>query len=147
MHGFAAAECLDDPPVPFVQEAPTGKKVAIVGAGPTGLTTAYYLALKGHYCKVYEMQPQAGGMLRYGIPEYRLQKDMMDKELDSVWKLGVDAQYNVKLGEDFTVDDLFNEGFDAVFLAIGAWTSNELGLDGQENPNVVNAIRFLIEKT
>ena len=147
MHGFAATECLDDPPVPFVQEASTGKKVAIVGAGPAGLTTAYYLALKGHYCKVYEMQPQPGGMLRYGIPEYRLQKDMMDKELDSVWKLGVDVQYNVKLGEDFSIDDLFNEGFDAVFLAIGAWTSNELGLDGQENPNVVNAIRFLIEKT
>src|SRR5215469_8763396 len=82
MHGFAATECLDDPPVPFVQEAPTGKKVAIVGAGPTGLTAAYYLALKGHYCKVYEMQPQSGGMLRYGIPEYRLQKDMLDKELD-----------------------------------------------------------------
>ncbi len=147
MHGFAAGECLDDPPVPYVQEAPTGKKVAIVGAGPAGLTTAYYLALQGHYCKVYEMQPQPGGMLRYGIPEYRLQKDMMDKELDSVWKLGVDVQYNVKLGRDFTIDDLFKEGFDAVFLAIGAWTSNELGLPGQDNPNVVNAIRFLIDKT
>jgi NADPH-dependent glutamate synthase beta subunit-like oxidoreductase/formate hydrogenlyase subunit 6/NADH:ubiquinone oxidoreductase subunit I len=147
MHGFAAEQCMDDPPTPWVQEAPTGKKVAIVGAGPTGLTAAYYLALKGHYCKVFDMMPQPGGMLRYGIPEYRLQKDMMDKEFEGVWKLGVDVQYNVKLGEDFTVDDLFKEGFEAVFLAIGAWTSNELGLDGQDNPGVINAIRFLMDKT
>jgi formate dehydrogenase major subunit len=147
MHGFAAEQCMDDPPTPWVQEAPTGKKVAVVGAGPTGLTCAYYLALMGHYCKVFDMMPQAGGMLRYGIPEYRLQKDMVDREFEGVWKLGVDAQYEVKLGEDFTVDDLFNEGFDAVFLAIGAWTSNELGLEGQDNPGVVNAIRFLMDKT
>ena len=147
MHGFAAEQCLDDPPTPWGQEAPTGRKVAIVGAGPTGLTAAYYLALKGHYCKVFDMMPQSGGMLRYGIPEYRLQKDMMDKEFEGVWKLGVDVQYNVKLGEDFTIDDLFNEGFEAVFLAIGAWTSNELGLEGQDNPDVVNAIKFLMDKT
>jgi NADPH-dependent glutamate synthase beta subunit-like oxidoreductase/formate hydrogenlyase subunit 6/NADH:ubiquinone oxidoreductase subunit I len=147
MHGFAAEQVLDDPPVPYVQEAPTGKKIAIVGAGPCGLTAAYYLALKGHYCKVYDMQPQPGGQLRYGIPEYRLQKDMMDKEFEGVWRLGVDAQYNVKLGQDFTIDDLFAQGFDAVYLAIGAWTSNELGLPGQDSPGVVNAIKFLAEKT
>ncbi|HEX8036475.1 MAG TPA: FAD-dependent oxidoreductase, partial [Ktedonobacterales bacterium] len=147
MHGFAAEQVLDDPPTPYMQEAPTGKKIAIVGAGPCGLTAAYYLALKGHYCKVYDMQPQAGGQLRYGIPEYRLQKDMMDKEFEGVWRLGVDVQYNVKLGEDFTIDDLFAQGFDAVYLAIGAWTSNELGLPGQDTPGVVNAIKFLAEKT
>jgi NADPH-dependent glutamate synthase beta subunit-like oxidoreductase/formate hydrogenlyase subunit 6/NADH:ubiquinone oxidoreductase subunit I len=147
MHGFAAGQCMDDPPTPWVPEAPTGRKVAVVGAGPAGLTAAYYLALKGHYCKVFDMMPQPGGMLRYGIPEYRLQKDMMDKEFESVWRLGVDAQYNVKLGEDFTLDDLFNQGFEAIFLAIGAWTSNELGLDGQDNPGVINAIRFLMDKT
>ncbi len=147
MHGFAAEQCLDDPPTPWVQEAPTGKKVAIVGAGPSGLTAAYYLALKGHYCKVFDMMPQAGGMLRYGIPEYRLQKDMVDKEFEGVWNLGVDAQYNVKLGEDFTIDDLFNEGFDAVYLAIGAWTSNELGLEGENLPGFVNAITYLMDKT
>jgi NADPH-dependent glutamate synthase beta subunit-like oxidoreductase/formate hydrogenlyase subunit 6/NADH:ubiquinone oxidoreductase subunit I len=147
MHGFAAGQCMDDPPTPWVPEAPTGHKVAVVGAGPAGLTAAYYLALKGHYCKVFDMMPQPGGMLRYGIPEYRLEKNMMDKEFESVWRLGVDAQYNVKLGEDFTLDDLFNQGFEAVFLAIGAWTSNELGLEGQDNPGVINAIRFLMDKT
>ncbi|HZO75158.1 MAG TPA: FAD-dependent oxidoreductase [Ktedonobacteraceae bacterium] len=146
MHGHAAEMCLLDPPVPFVQDPPTGKKVAIVGGGPAGLTCAYYLALKGHYCKVYDMQPQAGGMLRYGIPEYRLQKDMMDRELEHVWQLGVDFQANVKLGRDFTVDDLLNEGFDAVYLAIGAWTSNPLGTPGEDAEGVINAIAFLIDK-
>ena len=147
MHGFAAEQVMDDPPTPWVKEAPTGKKVAVVGAGPAGLTAAYYLALQGHYCKVFDMMPQAGGMLRYGIPEYRLQKDMVDKEFDGVWKLGVDKQFNVKLGVDFTIDDLFNEGFDAVFLGIGAWTSNELGLEGENLPGFVNAISFLMDKT
>jgi NADPH-dependent glutamate synthase beta subunit-like oxidoreductase/formate hydrogenlyase subunit 6/NADH:ubiquinone oxidoreductase subunit I/ferredoxin len=146
MHGHAAETCLLDPPVPFVKDPPTGKKVAIVGAGPAGLTCAYYLALKGHYCKVFDMQPQPGGMLRYGIPEYRLQKDMMDRELNHVWELGVDLQCNVKLGRDFTIDDLFAQGFDAVFLGIGAWTSNPLGAPGEDAEGVVNAIAFLGEK-
>src|SRR5256885_5027927 len=146
MHGHAAETCLLDPPVPFVKDPPTGKRVAIVGAGPAGLTCAYYLALKGHYCKVFDMQPQPGGMLRYGIPEYRLPKDVMDRELDHVWQLGVDLQSNVKLGTDFTIDDLFAEGFDVVYIAIGAWTSNPLDAPGEDAEGVVNAIAFLAEK-
>ncbi|HEV2659415.1 MAG TPA: FAD-dependent oxidoreductase, partial [Ktedonobacteraceae bacterium] len=146
MHGHAAEYSLLDPPVPYVKDPPTGKKVAIVGAGPTGLTCAYYLALKGHYCKVFDQQPQAGGMLRYGIPEYRLQKDMMDRELSHVWALGVDLQCNVRLGRDFTIDDLFAQGFDAVYLAIGCWTSNALHVDGEDADGVVNAISYLGEK-
>ena len=147
MHGFAAEQVMEDPPTPWVKEAPTGKRIAVVGAGPSGLTAAYYLALQGHYVKVFDMMPQSGGMLRYGIPEYRLPKDMVDKEFEGVWKLGVDVQYNVKLGRDFTIDDLEKEGFDATLLAIGAWTSNELGLEGQDNPGVVNAIAYLMDKT
>jgi formate dehydrogenase major subunit len=147
MHGFAAAQCMDDPPTPWPQEAPTGKRVAVVGAGPAGMTCAYYLALKGHSVKVFDMMPQAGGMLRYGIPEYRLQKNGVDMEMESVWRLGVESQFGVKLGEDFTVDDLFNAGFDAVFLGIGAWTSNELGLEGEDAPGFVNAISYLMDKT
>src|SRR5271157_915415 len=146
MHGHAAESCLLDPPVPFVQEPPTGKKIAIVGGGPAGLTCAYYLALKGHYCKIFDKQPQAGGMLRYGIPEYRLQKDMMDREIDHVWQLGVDFQGNIELGKDFTIDDLFAQGFDAVYLAIGCWTSNELRVPGEDAEGVVNAIAYLGEK-
>jgi NADPH-dependent glutamate synthase beta subunit-like oxidoreductase/formate hydrogenlyase subunit 6/NADH:ubiquinone oxidoreductase subunit I len=142
----AAETCLLDPPIPFVQDPPTGKKVAIVGAGPAGLTCAYYLALKGHSCKVFDMQPQPGGMLRYGIPEYRLPKDVMDRELDHVFQLGVDLQSNVKLGRDFTIDDLFAQGFDAVYLVIGAWTSNPLDVPGEDADGVVNAITFLAGK-
>jgi formate dehydrogenase major subunit len=146
MHGHAAEACLLDPPIPFVQDPPTGKKVALVGAGPASLTCAYYLALKGHYCKIFEMQPQPGGMLRYGIPEYRLPKDLMDRELQHVWDLGVDLQFNVKLGQDFTINDLFAQGFDAVYIGIGAWTSNPLGMPGEDAEGVVNAIQFLAEK-
>ncbi len=146
MHGHAAETCLLDPPVPYLKDPDTGKKVAVIGGGPAGLTNAYYLALHGHYVKVFDMQPQAGGQLRYGIPEYRLQKDMMDREIDGVWQLGVDFQANVKLGRDFTVDDLFAQGFDAVFLGIGAWTSNELRVEGEDADGVVNAISYLAEK-
>ncbi len=146
MHGHAAETCLLDPPVPYLKDPDTGKKVAVIGGGPAGLTNAYYLALHGHYVKVFDMQPQAGGQLRYGIPEYRLQKDMMDRDLDGVWQLGVDFQANVKLGRDFTIDDLFAQGFDAVFLGIGAWTSNELRVEGEDADGVVNAISYLAEK-
>ena len=146
MHGHAAETCLLDPPVPYLKDPPTGKSVALIGAGPAGLTAAYYLALHGHSCKIFDMQPQAGGQLRYGIPEYRLQKDMMDLELDHVWQLGVDFQANVKLGRDFTLDDLFAQGFDAVFLGIGAWTSNKLRVAGEDADGVVNAISYLAEK-
>ncbi|GCF09206.1 FAD-dependent oxidoreductase [Dictyobacter arantiisoli] len=146
MHGHAAETCLLDPPIPYVQDAPTGKNVAIVGAGPAGLSCAYYLALRGHACKIFDMQPQAGGMLRYGIPEYRLPKDMMDRELEHVWQLGVELQSNVKLGRDFTIDDLFAQGFDAVYLAIGCWTSKSMRVPGEDAEGVVNAIRFLYDK-
>src|SRR5690348_16151351 len=146
MHGHAAESSLLDPPVPYIQDPPTGKRVAIVGAGPAGLSCAYYLALRGHYCKVFDQQPQPGGMLRYGIPEYRLQKDMMDREIDHVWQLSVDLQCNIALGRDFTIDDLFAQGYDAVYLAIGAWTSNPLSVPGEDAEGVVNAIAFLAEK-
>ena len=146
MHGHAAESCLLDPPVPYPKDPPTGKKIAIVGSGPAGLTAAYYLALKGHYCKVFDMQPQPGGMLRYGIPEYRLPKDMVDRELDHVWQLGVDLQCNVKLGRDYDIDDLFALGYDAVYLGIGAWTSNPLHAPGEDAEGVINAIAYLADK-
>ena len=146
MHGHAAETCLLDPPLPYSKDPGTGKRVAIIGAGPSGLTCAYYLALRGHACKIFDMQPQPGGMLRYGIPEYRLQKDMMDCEIEHVWQLGVEFQANVKLGRDFTLDGLFAQGFDVVYLAIGAWISNPLGTPGEDAQGVVNAIQFLGEK-
>src|SRR5437867_5409289 len=146
MHGHAAETCLLDPPHPYPKDPSTGKKIAIVGAGPAGLTCAFHVAVIRQSCKVFDMQPQPGGMLRYGIPEYRLQKDMMDREIQHVWDLGVDQQYNVKLGTDFTIDDLFAQGFDAVYLGIGCWTSNEMRIPDEDAEGVVNAIAYLGEK-
>ena len=142
-HGYHGEQILEDPPLPWPQEAPTGKKVAVIGAGPAGLTCAYYLALKGHKVKVFEALPKQGGMLRYGIPEYRLPKDRLDLELNRVYALGVELQCGVALGRDFSIDDLFNQGYDAVFLGIGAHKSNRLEIPGEDLPGVLKAIDFL----
>ena len=145
-HGYGGELSLemDVAPTPFPQETATGKRVAVIGAGPAGLTAAYYTALKGHAVTVFEMMEKQGGMLRYGIPEYRLPKVKLDKELDSVWQLR-DAEFKggMKLGRDFTIDDLFAQGYDAVFLGIGAWTSNALRIPGEDLPGVIEAINYL----
>src|SRR5258708_17840903 len=129
---------------PFPQETATGKRVAVIGAGPAGLTAAYYTALKGHAVTVFDMMEKQGGMLRYGIPEYRLPKVKLDKELNSVWQLrDTEFKGNMKLGTDYTIDDRFGEGFDAIFLGIGGWTSNELRIPGENLPGVIEAINYL----
>ncbi|MDA8217486.1 MAG: FAD-dependent oxidoreductase [Dehalococcoidales bacterium] len=142
-HQYHGERVIDDPPLPWPREAPTGRKVAVVGAGPAGLACAYYLALKGHSVKVFEALPKQGGMLRYGIPQYRLPKEMLDKELNCVWSLGVELECDAALGRDFTVDDLFARGYEAVFLGIGAHKSNELGLPGEDLPGTMTAVEFL----
>jgi formate dehydrogenase major subunit len=110
---------------------PSGKSVAIVGAGPAGLAAAFYLLQKGHACTLYDAQTQPGGMLRYGIPSYRLPKDALDAEIESVRGLGARFQMSSALGTDFTLDDL-RQSNDAVFLAIGAWRSQSLRCEGEE---------------
>lgn len=142
-HGFAGEQCLDDPPTPWPQEAPTGKRVAVIGAGPAGLANAYYLALKGHAVTVFEALPKPGGMLRYGIPEYRLPKKLLDNDIDCVWQLGVELRCNQGLGKDFSIDDLFRHGYDAVFLGIGAQQGNALGAPGEDLEGVVSAVDIL----
>lgn len=142
-HQYHGLRVIDNPPTPWPQEPPTGHRVAVIGAGPAGLTAAYYLALKGHNVKVFEALPKQGGMLRYGIPEYRLPKAMLDRELECVWRLGVELQCNARLGRDFSIDDLFAQGFEAVFLGIGAHKSNTLGMPGEELPGVITAVEFL----
>jgi formate dehydrogenase major subunit len=145
-HGYGGELSLEMEvaPTPFPQETATGKRVAVIGAGPAGLTAAYYAALKGHAVTVFEMMEKQGGMLRYGIPEYRLPKVKLDKELNSVWQLrDTEFKGGMKLGRDFTIDDLFAQGFDAIFLGIGAWTSNELRIPGEDLPGVIEAINYL----
>ncbi|ODA41406.1 Formate dehydrogenase, major molybdopterin-binding subunit [Desulfosporosinus sp. BG] len=120
----------------------SGKKVAIIGAGPAGISCAYFLARYGHQVVIYENQPYAGGMLRYGIPEYRLPKEILDAEINTLTKMGVEIKYNVKLGEDISLLYL-KKMYDAVFVAIGAWESSSMGCEGQDMEGVLGGIEFL----
>lgn len=120
----------------------TGKTVAVVGGGPAGLTAAYYLAVKGHEVTIYDMMPEMGGMLRYGIPQYRLPKEVLDKEIGVIEKMGVQMVNNVKAGRDFTVEGLKNQ-YDAVFVGIGAWSSSSMRCEGEELEGVYGGIDFL----
>jgi formate dehydrogenase major subunit len=120
-----------------------GKSVAVIGGGPSGLTCAYYLAKKGYTVKIFEWQPKLGGMVRYGIPEYRLPEKVLDKEINFILAHGIDVETGVKLGKDFTLDDLKAKGFDAVYLALGSWIGKPMGITGEEGPCVQTGIRFL----
>lgn len=124
------------------REAPTGKRVAVIGGGPAGLTAAYFLALKGHSVTIYEGMPKAGGMLRYGIPEYRLPKAVLDSEIALIEKAGVTIKCGVRIGEDIAFDTLRTEN-DAVIIAIGAWTSMSARCKGEELEGVYGGIDFL----
>jgi formate dehydrogenase (NADP+) beta subunit len=123
-----------------IQLPPSGKKAAVVGAGPGGLTAAYYLAKKGHAVTVFEGLPAAGGMARYGIPSYRVPLDVIDSEVAEVEKLGVEFKFNTRIEN---VDDLLAQGFNAVFLAIGAQNGDPLGVPGDNLPNVIDSPTFL----
>ena len=122
--------------------ASTGKKVAIIGGGPAGLTAAYYLAIMGHSVTVYDMMEKMGGMLRYGIPQYRLPKDVLDREIAIIEKTGVNLVNNVKLGKDFTIKSLKAEN-DAVIVAVGAWKSSSMRTPGEDLEGVYGGIDFL----
>ncbi len=120
----------------------TGKKVAIIGGGPAGLTAAYYLNIMGHSVTVYDMMEKMGGMLRYGIPQYRLPKEVLDKEIAIIEKSGVKLVNNVKLGKDFTIESLKAEN-DAVIVAVGAWQSSSMRTPGEDLEGVYGGIDFL----
>ena len=122
----------------------TGKRVAIVGGGPSGLTTAYFLELMGHEAVIYEENDKLGGMLRYGIPNYRLPKDKLDDDIDAILKTGVGVKYNINVGKDVTFDELRSE-YDALVIAIGASTDKKLGIEGEDAKGVVSAVSFLKE--
>jgi NADH-quinone oxidoreductase subunit F len=120
----------------------TGKKVAVVGAGPTGLACAFYLALFGHSVTVYDSNPKPGGMLRYALPEYRLPKKTVDREIELIEALGVKFVCNTAVGFDLPLNDL-DANFDAVFLAIGTWKESWVNIPGTELKGVVPALLFL----
>lgn len=130
-----------NPYMPFIHPD-TGKKVAIIGGGPSGLSAAYYLRLQGHAVTVYEAMPEFGGMLQYGIPLYRLPKEVLRSEIEIIRKMGVELKPNVRIGKDFSLQFL-REKYDAVYVGIGAWTSMKLGCQGQDLEGVVGGIEFL----
>ena len=120
----------------------TGKRVAIVGGGPSGLSAAYYLQLMGHSCTVFELRPKLGGMLRYGIPNYRFPRERLQEDLDCILSTGVEIKYNTKIGESITIDDLRKE-YDAVYVSIGAQSDKKVGVEGEESKNVYSAVELL----
>lgn len=122
--------------------AATGKRVGIIGGGPGGLTAAYYLSLKGHRVTIVDAMPQMGGMLRYGIPEYRLPKKVLDEEIAEIASLGVEMKNNFRIGVDATFEE-FKSRYDAVVVAIGAWSSMPIGCPGEDLDGVLGGIDFL----
>ncbi|MBQ2288477.1 MAG: FAD-dependent oxidoreductase [Lachnospiraceae bacterium] len=145
LKAFAADQDMaSENPFTPVCEPDTGKKVAIIGGGPAGLSAAYYLRLAGHAVTIYDAMPEMGGMLRYGIPEYRLPKAVLRKEVESIKKLGVEMKNNVKVGQDITFEDI-KANADAVLVAIGAWKGSSIRCKGEELDGVLSGIDFLRE--
>jgi len=127
--------------VPAVAEA-TGKKITVVGAGPAGVANAYYLAQMGHAVKVIDKHPAPGGMMRYGIPSYRLPREVIDREVAVLEKMGVQFEYGVTMGEDMSLQDL-RDASDAVFLGIGCQEASSMRCPGEDLPGVLSGIGFL----
>lgn len=122
--------------------ASTGKRVAIVGGGASGLSAAYYLALMGHDVEIFEKRKHLGGMLRYGIPKYRLPREILDEEIDVILSLGVKVHKEVDIGGDISFSEL-RGSFDAVYIAIGAHTDKKIDIEGQANSGIVSAVDIL----
>jgi formate dehydrogenase major subunit len=134
-------------PSPYTPECQldTGFRIAVVGAGPAGLTAAWFLRGLGHRVSVFEMQEAAGGMLRWGIPYFRLPEKELNAEIQAIIDLGVEIRYNCKLGRDFTLESLKRDGFDAVFIGLGAQKATPIGVAGDALPGIMSGLDFLAQ--
>ncbi|MBS3757955.1 MAG: RnfABCDGE type electron transport complex subunit B [Desulfobacterales bacterium] len=129
--------------IPIEKAPDTGKRAAVIGGGPAGLSCAYFLRRAGHQVSIFEAMPKLGGMLRYGIPEYRLPKKVLDWEIDGIVNLGIDYHTNVRLGRDFEFGALIAAGYDAIFFSIGAWSDYQLKIPGEDLNGCYTGINFL----
>ncbi len=127
----------------IINKPSTGKRVAVVGSGPSGLTAAYYLRRLGHLVTIFEANSYLGGMLRLGIPEYRLPRAVLQKDLDHILSIGIDVQPDKVVGEHLSINDLKEQGFNAIYLAIGAQNTKKLNTEGLNLPNVLWGLDFL----
>ncbi len=123
---------------------PSGKQVAVVGSGPAGLGAAHDLAIFGHKVTIYEALERPGGMLRYGIPEFRLPRDILDVEISNILRLGVDLRAGVRVGTDIALEDLLKT-HDAVLIAAGTYRPNKLGIQGEDTEHVYSGLDFMME--
>jgi len=121
----------------------TGHRVAVIGGGPSGLSCAYFLRRLGHHPTIFERKPELGGMLRYGIPEYRLPKRLVDWDIKGIIELGVEVKTNMALGIDFSIDDLKSEGYQGIFLGLGAWNVPSLCVPGEYFMGFMSSLDFL----
>ncbi len=128
-------------PIPCAPD--TGKRIAVVGGGPAGLSCAYFLRRLGHEVTIYEAMPKMGGIIRYGIPEYRLPKKTLAWEIEGILNLGIEHHTNMRLGVDFDLDSLIKKGFDAIFLGVGAWNDYNLKIEGEDSKGCFKGIDFL----
>ena len=136
-----AVDQAGDVPQPACAE-PTGKKVAVIGGGPGGLSAAYYLALMGHKVTVYEKRKRLGGMMRYGIPSYRLPREKLDQEIQSILSLGIEVHTGISVGQDVSLEELKRE-YDSLYLSIGAQTDKKTGIPGEDSAGVISAVELL----
>lgn len=129
--------------LPIACAPDTGKKVAVIGGGPAGLSCAFFLRRLGHAVTIFEAMPRLGGIVRYGIPEYRLPDVVLDWEIQGILDLGIEARLNQRLGQDYSIEAIREQGYDAIFLGIGAWQDLSLRIPGEEMKGCYRAIEFL----
>lgn len=129
--------------VPISCAPPTGKRAAVIGGGPAGLSCAFFLKRLGHEVTIFEAMPKLGGIIRYGIPEYRLPKKTLDWEIEGILNLGIESHTGVRLGRDFDMGSLVAAGYDAIFFGIGAWEDYNLGIEGEDFNGCYKGIEFL----
>ncbi|MFH1489006.1 MAG: FAD-dependent oxidoreductase, partial [Pseudomonadota bacterium] len=136
-------EMLSGKRLPVSVAPSTGKRVAVIGGGPAGLSCAFFLRRLGHDVTIFEAMPKLGGMIRYGIPEYRLPKKVLDWEIEGILNLGIDARTHVRFGVDLDLPSLVGAGYDAVFMGIGAWKDSLLRVEGEDLKGCYTGIDFL----